>query len=129
MQEHLTHERVPEAVSEPQDAPLLSCHHRHALFSAAERAYNRHLALRLRPDDVWLTIAQGVAEHINAPGNAEAFRSKFVAHEGKKELVVKQASPAAAWCSLTGVAESRPVVVVVGSVICAGARLTRGPWF
>ncbi|RIB10011.1 hypothetical protein C2G38_2207303 [Gigaspora rosea] len=40
----------------------------------------------LGPDDVWLTISQGVSEHINH--NAEKFRNRFVKHEGQKELII-----------------------------------------
>ncbi|RIB10010.1 hypothetical protein C2G38_2251031 [Gigaspora rosea] len=56
-------------------------------FAAAIlHAYNYHKHLRLSPDDVWLTISQGVSEHINR--NAEKFRNRFVKHEGQKELVI-----------------------------------------
>ena len=41
--------------------------------------YNRHRALTIRPDDVWLAIL------------AEALRSLFVLHDGKKELSVEVA--------------------------------------
>ena len=49
-------------------------------------SYDAHRPLCLSPDDVWLAIAQGFAQHVNA--NAEALRSRFVQHEGKKELEV-----------------------------------------
>ncbi|CAG8570727.1 39410_t:CDS:2 [Gigaspora margarita] len=56
-------------------------------FAAAIfHAYNYHKHLRLSPDDVWLTISQGVSQHINR--NAEKFRNRFVKHEGKKELII-----------------------------------------
>ncbi|THU85889.1 hypothetical protein K435DRAFT_763829 [Dendrothele bispora CBS 962.96] len=50
-------------------------------------AYNRHNALSLRPDDVWICILTQFNFFVNA--NAEALRSIFVSHEGKKELKVK----------------------------------------
>jgi len=56
----------------------------HGLASAIFHAYNNHQHLRLTPDDIWLTIAQGVSQHINY--NAEKFRYSFVNHEGKKEI-------------------------------------------
>jgi hypothetical protein len=56
----------------------------HGLAAAIFHAYNKHQHLRLTPDDVWLTIAQGVSQHINF--NAEKFRYSFVNHEGKKEI-------------------------------------------
>ncbi|KDR73964.1 hypothetical protein GALMADRAFT_157785 [Galerina marginata CBS 339.88] len=50
-------------------------------------AYNQHRALVIRPDDVWLAILTQFSAFLNA--NAEALRSQFVSHKGKKELVVK----------------------------------------
>ena len=49
-------------------------------------AYNRHRALIVRPDDVWLAILTQFCFFVN--GNAEDLRNVFVAHEGKKELVI-----------------------------------------
>ncbi len=54
---------------------------------SAIEAYNRHYHLRIRPDDVWFAILTQLSFYINA--HAEELRGKFVAHEGKKELVVK----------------------------------------
>ncbi|GBB84556.1 hypothetical protein RclHR1_11110005 [Rhizophagus clarus] len=56
----------------------------HGLAAAIFHAYNNHQHLLLTPDDIWLTIAQGVSQHINY--NAEKFRYRFVNHEGKKEI-------------------------------------------
>ncbi|CAG8627436.1 3532_t:CDS:1 [Funneliformis caledonium] len=58
----------------------------HGLAAAILHAYNNHQHLRLSPDDIWLTIAQGVSHHINY--NAEKFRHYFVDHEGKKEISI-----------------------------------------
>ena len=44
-------------------------------------AFSQHLPLALTPDVIWLTIAQGFAQHVN--NHAEEFRSLFVKHEGK----------------------------------------------
>ncbi|KAF9478769.1 hypothetical protein BDN70DRAFT_895485 [Pholiota conissans] len=57
-------------------------------------AYGQHHHLIVRPDDVWLAILiqfnfyeyDLMPTSINA--NAEELRSKFVAHEGKKDLLV-----------------------------------------
>src|SRR6266516_1528731 len=57
----------------------------HGLAAAIFHAYNNHQHLRLTPDDIWLTIAQGVSQHINY--NAEKFRYSFVNHEGKKKKI------------------------------------------
>ncbi|CAG8826713.1 23927_t:CDS:1, partial [Cetraspora pellucida] len=54
-------------------------------FAAAVfHAYNYHKHLRLSPDDIWLTVAQGVSHHINK--YSEKFRDRFVKHKGKKEI-------------------------------------------
>jgi len=50
-------------------------------MEAAYQAFQYHYPLSISPDDVNLLIAQGLACHINQ--NAEALRSKIVAHEGK----------------------------------------------
>ncbi|CAG8643765.1 8847_t:CDS:1 [Ambispora gerdemannii] len=58
----------------------------HGLASAIIQAYSRHQHLSLSPDDIWLTIAQGVSRHINY--NAERFRHYFVEHEGKEDIII-----------------------------------------
>ncbi|KAJ7264370.1 hypothetical protein C8J57DRAFT_1624994 [Mycena rebaudengoi] len=49
-------------------------------------AYSQHHALTIRPDDVWLSILVQFNFFVNA--NTELLRGNFVAHEGKKHLVV-----------------------------------------
>lgn len=51
-------------------------------------AYNRHYNLIIRPDDVWISIITLFSFFVNA--NAETLRSRFVAHDGKKNLIL--------WC-------------------------------
>src|SRR5207248_7572161 len=60
----------------------------HGLAAAILHAYNNQQHLRLTPDDIWLTIAQGISHHINY--NAEKFRSRIADHEGenKKEISI-----------------------------------------
>jgi len=58
----------------------------HRLAATILHAYNNHQHLCLSPNDVWLTIAQGVSHHINF--NAERFRHYFVNHKGKKKILV-----------------------------------------
>ena len=53
----------------------------HGLALAVHVAFADHYPLVLRPDDVWLTISQGFATHVNE--NTELLRDKFVKHEGK----------------------------------------------
>lgn len=56
----------------------------HALVHSVELAFNEHRPLRLTPDAVWITLAQGFSLHVRE--NAEALRARFVRHEGKKTL-------------------------------------------
>ncbi|KAI9566129.1 hypothetical protein HD554DRAFT_2174842 [Boletus coccyginus] len=59
---------------------------RNGFVHTVVEAYNRHRALIVRPDDVWIAILTQFSFFVN--GNAEALRSVFVSHEGKKELVI-----------------------------------------
>ncbi|NTI03119.1 DUF4419 domain-containing protein [Agrobacterium rhizogenes] len=67
---------------------LVSCEPNHAFAEAARRAFYDHHPLVIRPDDIWFCIAQGLATHVSL--NSEALRSRFVAHEGRKKLVVSR---------------------------------------
>ncbi|KAF0431405.1 hypothetical protein F8M41_005413 [Gigaspora margarita] len=58
----------------------------HGLISAIIHAYTLHQHLRISPDDIWLTVAQGVSKHIWI--NKERFRHLFVDHEGQKIIEV-----------------------------------------
>ncbi|GAA1401098.1 DUF4419 domain-containing protein [Catellatospora coxensis] len=58
----------------------------HPLLGAIGRAFVDHRPLVLSPDAVWITIAQGVAQHIRL--NAEELRSRLVAHSDRKILAV-----------------------------------------
>ncbi|KAM0152551.1 hypothetical protein ACHAPG_007625 [Botrytis cinerea] len=50
-------------------------------------AYNQHRHLVLRPDDIWIAIVTQFSFYVNK--HSEELRSFFVAHEGKKDLVVE----------------------------------------
>ncbi len=73
---------------------LESCHdyhskiverrHSHGLLEAVHTAFSEHRPLVLSPDHVWLTISQGVANHMVVLG--ERLRSRFVSHQGKLDL-------------------------------------------
>ena len=54
---------------------------------AATQAYNEHRHLKIRPEDVWLSILTQLSSYINA--HAEELRGSFVAHEGKKKLEIQ----------------------------------------
>jgi len=55
---------------------------------AVHAAFFDHHPLILSPDIIWLTIAQGLAHHIDQ--NAEELRDQFVSHKGKKELIIQR---------------------------------------
>jgi hypothetical protein len=61
---------------------------RNGLVHTIIKAYNHHHAVIIRPDDVWITILTQFSLFVNGPGRAEQLRSKFVAHEEKKQLIV-----------------------------------------
>jgi hypothetical protein len=73
------------AVSEV--GPLVVCPSDNPFFWAIHMAYSQHRPLVLTPDAFWLTIAQGVEQHIAL--NAERLRPLLVGHEGKKTLEVE----------------------------------------
>ncbi|KAI2631460.1 hypothetical protein GGS26DRAFT_95849 [Hypomontagnella submonticulosa] len=54
---------------------------------AAYAAYSSHHHLKIRPEDVWFSILTQFSFYVNR--NAEQLRAQFVAHQGQKELVVK----------------------------------------
>ncbi|MFD1077099.1 DUF4419 domain-containing protein [Longispora fulva] len=58
----------------------------HPLLAAVGRAFAEHRPLVLSPDAVWLTIAQGVAQHVRL--HAEELRDHLVSHRGRRDLTV-----------------------------------------
>src|SRR5262249_38970048 len=67
---------------------LVACDEDHALLSAFRIAFYDHVALRLSPDVIWITLARGFALHVNE--QAEQLRHRFVRHRGKEKLVVRR---------------------------------------
>jgi hypothetical protein len=63
----------------------------HPLIAAAALAFKQHYPLVLSPDVLWITILQGVAQHINNHSNE--LRSRLVRHQTKIELVVDTELP------------------------------------
>jgi hypothetical protein len=75
----------------------------HPLLGAVHLAFAQHRPLVLTPDTVWITIAQGVAQHVRL--HAEALRPRLVRHADKKKLLVEwpEMTPptdAASWASI-----------------------------
>lgn len=62
--------------------------HNNGFLNAAVTAFAHHHPISLSPDHFWLLVLQAVSQHVN--GNAEALRSKFVNHEGKRTLRVRR---------------------------------------
>ncbi len=56
----------------------------HAFLNALHRAYAEHRPFVLSPDMIWLLIAQGFSQHVNA--NARELRHLFGDFEGKETL-------------------------------------------
>ncbi len=57
----------------------------HPLVAAAAFSYQRHYPLVLSPDMIWLTILQGVSQHIQ--NHSEQLRPRLVQHQTKIELI------------------------------------------
>lgn len=68
--------------------PLVRCTDTNAFGEAALTAFYGHHPLVISPDAVWFCLAQGFATHVSL--NAEALRKQFVAHDGKKKLLVER---------------------------------------
>jgi hypothetical protein len=67
--------------------PVIEVHGAHPLIGAVHAAFAEHRPLCLSPDAVWLTIAQGVAQHVRM--NAETLRSRLVRHRGREIIEVR----------------------------------------
>lgn len=73
----------PEAVG--FNTPKVIPCHANGFISALDYAYANHYPLTISPDDIWLTLAQSVAQHIDI--HAETLRHHFVQHEGKVKII------------------------------------------
>lgn len=78
-----------EAVSRvPKGSQVVALPGMHQFVAAVGTSFAYHYPLVLSPDSVWLTISQGLALHINR--HAEDVRKRFVAHEGKAQIVIRR---------------------------------------
>jgi hypothetical protein len=81
----------------------------HPLLGAVHVAFAEHRPLVLSPDAVWLTIAQGVAQHVRR--HAEVLRPRLVRHAGKKQLGIDLDGPMpadpAAWARVVATFRGR----------------------
>ncbi len=78
----------PFEASAANSANLIQATGPNMFIGTCTASFSRHYPLVLSPDDVWLCIAQGFAQHVN--NNAEALRSRFVQHEGKKKIELRR---------------------------------------
>lgn len=114
--------RLPEipyyrAVEEFLDRPIEACSryrgqlvmsrdsYYHPLIAALHTAFAFHHPICLSPDIIWLTLTQGLAQHINM--NAEELRHHFVQHSGKLKIKVRRddfvkGSPDNPWAEVFG---------------------------
>jgi hypothetical protein len=91
-------EKVKESVQKLLGIPVEACDSYstdvvqqpgfHTLIAAADLAYRLHYPLVLSPDAIWLTIAQGFANHVN--NDAETLRPRLVSHQGKVRIEVRR---------------------------------------
>ncbi len=58
-----------------------------SFLDTALQAFANHYPLIIRPDDLWILVSYAFAKHVDA--NAEALRSRFVSHQGKKRLLIR----------------------------------------
>ena len=81
-------DRLPDALAIGGDpaTPVIDHGASHPLLAAVGMAFAQHRPLVLSPDAVWLTIAQGVAQHVRL--HAEALRSRLVRHTGRERLTI-----------------------------------------
>lgn len=82
-----SHDETFETIELRSLHELASTFYIHPLALAVHSAFSEHRPLLLTPDIIWIAIAQGFAQHIN--NHAEALRSYFVSHFGKKALTVE----------------------------------------
>jgi len=59
----------------------------HGFLIAAANAWSEHYPLAIKPIDIWLMILQAIAIHVDK--HSEDLRKKWVNHDGKKELIVR----------------------------------------
>jgi hypothetical protein len=60
----------------------------HPLALAASIAFAEHRPLLITPDAIWLTLAHGLAQHVEL--HAEELRPRLVRHQGRLELEVRR---------------------------------------
>lgn len=80
------HSKPIEAFPQSEKETELVAAPMHPFMYALQLAYGQHYSISISPDMIWTLIAQGMAQHVNA--NGEAMRHKFVSFEGKKKISI-----------------------------------------
>jgi hypothetical protein len=127
----MNEDRPLEACSDPRQ-PVVAGFHYHPLMAATHLAFSEHRPLILSPDIIWITIAQGFANHVLL--HAEELRERFVSHKGKLTLTVRRddfakGSPENPWPEVFS-ALSAQISEHIGEGICRMMRAdfsTTGP--
>lgn len=73
---------------EDRDTLSLIRHDANPLLDAVHLAFSSHRPLVLGPDAIWLTIAQGIAQHVTL--HAEGLRDQLVDFQGKQVLEIRR---------------------------------------
>jgi hypothetical protein len=82
------------AIGGEPDLPTIDDHGLHPLLAAVHQAFADHRPLVLSPDAIWLTIAEGVAQHVRL--HADELRSALVRHAGRTVIEIEHAGGAPA---------------------------------
>jgi hypothetical protein len=77
-----------ESCSEKSKDATLVPSEGHGFIATLHLAFAEHRPLAISPDDIWLLILQGFADHIGM--EPERYRDKLVSHKGKKLLTVRR---------------------------------------
>jgi Domain of unknown function (DUF4419) len=98
-----THGRVEACWSYSLDCVAGIGHH--PLIAAAHLAFSQHRPLVLSPDLIWVTIVQGLAQHVRL--SPEKYRDLLVRHEGTRRVTVERddlhhGSPENPWAAVVG---------------------------
>jgi len=80
--------KLEQASELPKNSVRTDFDRKNMFVEAALTAFKWHFPLKITPDNVWITIMQGFAQHIDK--NAERFRGKFVDFDGKKTIEIRR---------------------------------------
>ena len=98
-------------------APCMADVEVHPLLAAVHRAFAEHRPLVLSPDVLWVTIVQGLAQHVRR--TPEAFRTLLVRHEGRRTIQLQRTD-------ITGDSPENPWEEVIAG-FAAGVCREAGP--